>query len=1527
MKLKPMLGEFALDDIETIESSESRALVEHSVPGLEGSYFQDLGSVPNTIVITGTKHGDERRAAFLEGIRELFSSGQPTTFVADINTATDLTEVVIEDLEVAEVAGSADTFRYRVKLRKYVEPPEPPAAGLLDGGILDDALSLTDALDVIDALGSIPDLGDPTEPLRGALDGVKGATSGLDQTVGSLRSLFGEPGAGPGGVPGAGPAADGTTAGPPGAAPSAGETLPGEADPAAGGTDPTCVLVAEPETVALGEHSTLLWSSEHGVSATLNGAPVEADGIRNFSPLATTTFTLVVHGAPGTDPATCTQTVTLSPPPPCSATEACIVRRGSGRITDLESGEPILLDGSDMVHVLILPEGYMAEDLGTFDDDVEAWLAEWEVIEPYKTFQDAFCIWKMPAESKANVENKSPQKADTAFLVPIDKDGNSVHSDIDRDGPTAERVWNVVETSFPFQPKSFYPPGGRTSRIAKNLVVVVLVLDPSLGESGFAGRSRRLENPKDSDQRLSTAFAHNRPHEFSHAFSRLEDEYLDDHKHIDAKGKSRICSEVSPPLESREVTNVVCSPRCDELPWAHLLAGTTINPSTAELVGAFGVAKIGYHPELKCLMNGRHDNKKYYGGDGKLRTRKRFCNFCMEVTAFRLFERIHVLDDPSTSYQEWAQHYRKPFFDLLKFQVPDPVPQENSEGKPIFEACKEAPASTAKAFVVHFGVDKAFVEPCMRAVLGRVADYAATHPDEKLLIVGHTDFTGSSAYNDSLAERRARSVYSFLTYGRDADAARRDWDALRQPQLSNALPTIKDTWGTREYKYMLQDLDFYSGNIDDRHDPKTAQAVREFQEFHDLPATGVVDTETWRALIDDYLAQDELAIPEGQFFANARDGCEGGIVKWLGCGQHDPVARTHAAWRPNRRTECLFVRASAIPCEVPEPVTFDLPAPGFVGERWCLGPGDPGDRCCFLSRESEEPEKWLVEPADRRTVLVKGRIRFEDGSPAANAKYALIAPDGEYLHTDADGKPDLGESQQHPRRGQPIPSRADERGRFSHPQPTPAGTYVLELLGLRDPQVAKRSHEPDHTARGNVVCRQISPGAEVIRTFEEGQSEQPELPKLPSDFDTTVLQTPPPTKPVKLKVQNRLFDPRTREAIPRVDVTVASSTFSVSGRTNDKGRTDIDLPSGDSEADLTVKPADSDRELALSLPVGPGVAPNGALDPDRIWRRLETRVRVKGRRIKKISSTDKNVTVKGRTVTVNLQPAWMQSPNFSSRSAAPSLIVLHGTGTKGIKSAINTFMTKKSAAHYVIDLDGQIVKMVREEDRARHAGSKPLNSHWKGQDDVDEFSIGIEIVHENQKNKPYTKDQYDSLLKLLKAITAHFSTTSKSNIAGHSDIAIEIPPKTPARILGRKGGDPGKVFDWSKLEAAGFGPGSVHTPDVKTMYAGIFKKVANIRLRHDPQGVQHDNDSEPRYGSVKRKDMSGKNIIKELKADLRAIGYFCPDTGTFDKVTAWTVMMFQDHFFNAGSPHPNPAKFKRGEVDIVTAQRIKEVRP
>jgi outer membrane protein OmpA-like peptidoglycan-associated protein len=379
-------------------------------------------------------------------------------------------------------------------------------------------------------------------------------------------------------------------------------------------------------------------------------------------------------------------------------------------------------------------------------------------------------------------------------------------------------------------------------------------------------------------------------------------------------------------------------------------------------------------------------------------------------------------------------------------------------------------AVIAKAYIVHFWFDKAFIEPCMRAVLRGAADHAARHPDEKVVIVGHTDLVGSDAYNQSLSERRARSVYAWLTAGRDRAAGIAEWEELRRPRPAGQLPSLHDTWSTREYQFILHDLAYYRANIDEDHGPLTSEAVRAFQLDQGLPQTGQVDDATWSALIAAYLDQDRLAVPEDQFIENSGDGCNNGVIKWLGCGEKDPVRNTRDAWRPNRRTEILFVRAESFPCEVAEPETWDLPAPG--GD-WCIGPGDPARRCCFLARGEEQPDTWRVQPAEPERITVDGTVTFEDGSPVAGEPFALLSPEGEYLHTDAAGNPDLGERPAGAQRGRPIPDRTGSGGEFSYPRPTPVGTYMMRLPELQHPAVARLAEAPPEEARGNVVCKRL----------------------------------------------------------------------------------------------------------------------------------------------------------------------------------------------------------------------------------------------------------------------------------------------------------------------------------------------------------------------------------------------------------------------------------------------------------------------
>ncbi|SDL36193.1 OmpA family protein [Geoalkalibacter ferrihydriticus] len=378
----------------------------------------------------------------------------------------------------------------------------------------------------------------------------------------------------------------------------------------------------------------------------------------------------------------------------------------------------------------------------------------------------------------------------------------------------------------------------------------------------------------------------------------------------------------------------------------------------------------------------------------------------------------------------------------------------------------------AKSFILHHHFDSAFIEPCMRAVLRQVAEYAAEHPDEKLLIVGHTDESGSVAYNQALSERRARATFAYLTYGRDPAAAQAEWNELRRPRPSGVIRTVRDTWGTREYQYILQDLGYYSGNIDGVHGGQTDQAVRTFQGEKGLGVDGVVGDATWAVLIEDYLRQGNLGVGEQHFFANAENGCDGGIVKWLGCSERMPVNSTprgqcaEPGWRPNRRTECLFVRAERLPCPVPRPATWDLPGPG-VPPAWCLGPTSGGSPCCFATFDPEEGDKWLIQPAEPETVVVRGSLRFADGTPLANARFLLIDPDGEFL---------TGEKTCTAPKGTGIPGRTDAQGAFAFTnQPRRVGVYTLEVL---EPVVVRPADDPGVEAKGNVVCKRLDGSAD-----------------------------------------------------------------------------------------------------------------------------------------------------------------------------------------------------------------------------------------------------------------------------------------------------------------------------------------------------------------------------------------------------------------------------------------------------------------
>jgi len=320
--------------------------------------------------------------------------------------------------------------------------------------------------------------------------------------------------------------------------------------------------------------------------------------------------------------------------------------------------------------------------------------------------------------------------------------------------------------------------------------------------------------------------------------------------------------------------------------------------------------------------------------------------------------------------------------------------------------------------------------------------------------------------------------------------------------------------------------------------------------------------------------------------------------------------------------------------------------------------------------------------------------------------------------------------------------------------------------------------------------------------------------------------------------------------------------------------------------------------------VGPALATTAPV-PDRIYRPVTLIVKIAGGIINSAVPADPltaTVAVSASLVNVDIQPVWMKSAQSSGRGKPVSMIIVHHTACD-LGPAVSTFLSEKGP-HYMIDTDGQIVKWVPDARAAWHAGV----ARWDGHADVNERSVGIEIVN---KTGPYPEAQYTALLGLLDRITTAFSGIDEWNIIGHSDVGTNSDGK-----LGRKSGDPGAQFEWSRLEAKRLGLLESDGPPDINIYAGFFKVVASGSLHVG------DNDSRHHFDGANHKDITG-HPVRELQEDLVAIGYSLggsPD-GDFGAKTQAAVTAFQEHFF-AGGRGP---KAPDGRVDFQTAAMIKSV--
>lgn len=215
------------------------------------------------------------------------------------------------------------------------------------------------------------------------------------------------------------------------------------------------------------------------------------------------------------------------------------------------------------------------------------------------------------------------------------------------------------------------------------------------------------------------------------------------------------------------------------------------------------------------------------------------------------------------------------------------------------------------------------------------------------------------------------------------------------------------------------------------------------------------------------------------------------------------------------------------------------------------------------------------------------------------------------------------------------------------------------------------------------------------------------------------------------------------------------------------------------------------REMYGSAAKYPLIAKaNNITDPRRIWvGQVLTIPPVPGAGESAAPSSTpvSTATVAAVTTPVTVAPApgappitWVGSPNFNQRSNAEDIwaIVIHATANSTLEGVISWFNNPKAlvSAHYTVGKDGRIAQHVRDQNRAWHAGK----STWKNQPNVNNYSIGIELVNLNNGQDPYPDEQHQANVQLC-AYLCREHNIKPEDIMGHLDIAVPKGRKTDPR--------------------------------------------------------------------------------------------------------------------------------------------------
>lgn len=205
-------------------------------------------------------------------------------------------------------------------------------------------------------------------------------------------------------------------------------------------------------------------------------------------------------------------------------------------------------------------------------------------------------------------------------------------------------------------------------------------------------------------------------------------------------------------------------------------------------------------------------------------------------------------------------------------------------------------------------------------------------------------------------------------------------------------------------------------------------------------------------------------------------------------------------------------------------------------------------------------------------------------------------------------------------------------------------------------------------------------------------------------------------------------------------------------------------------------------------------------------------------------------------------------------------LVLHYTVADDQRS-LKLLTEGNVSSHYLVPLKPTryrklpfVYQLVDEDKRAWHAGV----SNWQGRTNLNDSSIGIEIVNHGYEIKngsiewfPFTPDQISSVAAVAKDIINRYKITP-DRVVGHSDIAP-----------GRKQ-DPGLFFPWKYLAEQGVGA----WPDDITVQKYLAGRSADLIL----------------------------NDAKTLKKALKDYGYAITVDNLLDTEAKAVISAFQMHF-------------------------------